>query len=229
MMGINPSVAYLLLFGFFLSVFFYRRASRQRLPLQIFLILGAAIMLVIQRVAPLARVWMYLEAFYLLFAASGLVWLAEVLLNRLWKTENASRILSGTILMAVLILFADIYLATQRGSLIPNRDDFPEQYAAKYLASHLQADDTILSIAPVDIQTAYYLYMYGISYEVFYQRDHPEEVQNAIILLRTNSKYDTPESILNFFKISQDFDPSSARLIYEYGPIQIYSVLPSLP
>jgi 4-amino-4-deoxy-L-arabinose transferase-like glycosyltransferase len=224
MIGFSQPVKDLLMAGFLLSLFFYRKASNQRLPLQVFLVLAVAIVLVIQRVAPLARVWMYLEAFYLIFAAGGLIWLIELVLNWLIRSEHTARVVSAGILLGMVIAFGNIYLETQQGSLVPNRDDLPEQHAAQYLASHMEAGDKILSISPVDIQTAYYLYLYGIPYEFFYQRDHPVVVGNAIVVLRTNSKYNTPESVLDFYKIAGNFDLSSAQLVYEYGPVQVFSI-----
>jgi hypothetical protein len=224
MIGFSRPVMDLLKIGFLISLFFYRKASDQRLPLQIFLVIAIMIVLVIQRVAPLARVWMYLEAFYLIFAAGGLIWLIELVMNRVIRPGLTDRIVSTGILLAMIIALANIYLETQQGSLVPNRNDMPEEYAALYLASHLQAQDKILSISPVDIQTAYYLYMSGIAYDVFYQRDHPVPVENAVVVLRTNSKYNTPEEVLKFYKIAENFDLSLAKLVYEYGPVQVFSI-----
>ena len=224
MQGISQPGQYLLLVGFLLSLIFYRKASRQRLPLQVFLVLGAAILLLIQRVAPLARVWMYLEAFYLIFAAAGLVWLAELLLDKTGKPEYTGRIISYAVLLVGIAALAGIYFETQEGSLVPNQGDLPEQYAAEYLASNLQPEDTILAISPVDIQTAYYLHMYGIPYEVFYQRDRPNEIQNGIVVLRKNSKYNTPEAVLRFYNIADNFNIASTQLLYEYGPVQVYAI-----
>jgi 4-amino-4-deoxy-L-arabinose transferase-like glycosyltransferase len=226
MMGFSQPVKDLLIGGFLLSLIFYRKASSQRLPLQVFLVLAVAIILVIQHVAPLARVWMYLDAFFLIFAAGGLVWLAELVLDRLRfiPPENTTRLLCTVILLIMATSLMSIYRETQQGSLVPNRGDFPEQYAAEYLASHLQPQDRILSVSPVDIQTAFYLYLEGVPYDVFYQRDHPAPVENAVIVLRTNSKYNTPEEVLQFYRIAENFDPASAQLVYEYGPVQVFSI-----
>lgn len=224
MQAIAPAVQYILLAGFLLSLFLYRKISRQRLPLQVFLVLGAAVMLAIQRVAPLARVWLYLEAFYLIFAGGGLVWLAELLLDRFGKPALTARITSAAILVGTGMVLASIYMETQQGSLVPNRDDFPEQHAAEFLASHLTEEDTILSVSPVDIQTAYYLYMYGVPYDVFYQRDRPVDIRIAVIVLRTNSRYNTPEAVLDFYQMAGSFDLASARLVYEYGPVLVFSI-----
>jgi 4-amino-4-deoxy-L-arabinose transferase-like glycosyltransferase len=222
--GFSQAVKNLLITGFLLSLFFYRKASNQRLPMQVFLVLAVAVVLVIQRVAPLARVWMYLDAFYLIFAAAGLVWFVELVLNKFIRSVYTARIVSTAILLVMGIALINSYLEIQQGALVPNSNDLPEQHAAQYLASHLQKEDKILSISPVDIQTAYYLYLYGLPYDFFYQRSHPVPVENAVIVLRVNSKYNTPEEVLKFFDLEKNFNPAYAQLIYEYGPVQVFSI-----
>jgi hypothetical protein len=90
MVGIGPTFEYLFLGGFLISVLFYRKVSNQKLPLQIFLALAVAVLLVLQRVSPLPRIWIYLEAFYLMFAAAGAIWLVHLLFaNGSTLTEDA--------------------------------------------------------------------------------------------------------------------------------------------
>ena len=50
MIGLNPIMEYLFLGGFLLALFFYRKVSNQKLPLQIFLVLAIVILLAFQRV-----------------------------------------------------------------------------------------------------------------------------------------------------------------------------------
>ncbi len=223
MLNIAPFIQYLLLGGFLLSLLFYRKASRQRLPLQIFMVLAIIILLVLQSVAPLPRVWIYLEIFYMLFAGAGLVWLVSILLKAVAKDNITESIVSIFILIVILFVFVSKYLGTQQESVIANRNVLPEQRAAEYLASHLNTGDEILSIAPVDMRTAYYLYIYGIPYDVFYHKGHPVQIKNALIVLRTNSKYNTPETVLDFYGLTSNFDLSASKLVFEYGPLNIFS------
>ena len=44
------------------------------------------------------------------------------------------------------------------------------------------------------------------------------------VLVRENSKYKTPESVVNFFKLDQELDLTAAELVFEYANVQIYSV-----
>ena len=83
---------------------------------------------------------------------------------------------------------------------------------------------TIVATGPVDIQTAYYLSLEGIPFDRFYKRDHPVQIQNALVLLRENSKFKTPESVVTFFKLDEELDMSKAELVFEYASVQVYSI-----
>jgi hypothetical protein len=43
-------------------------------------------------------------------------------------------------------------------------------------------------------------------------------------MLRTNSRYKTPESVVDFFDLEAALDLSAAELVFEYASVQIYSV-----
>lgn len=223
MIGFSPTVENILLGGFSLSLLFYRRVSNQKLPLQVLLILALVILLIVQRVTPTPRIWLYLEVFYLMFAAAGLVWLVDWSVGRIVEARFAERIVSFTLLVIFTGVFANVLISQQRFlAKVDNRS--PEEYAATYLADHLQPEDTLVATSPVDIETAYYLSLHGIPFERFYKRDHPVEIQNAILLVRKNSKYTTPESVVNFFKLEEELDVPAAELVFEYANVQVYSI-----
>jgi hypothetical protein len=226
MIGINPTFEYMFLVGFLVSMLFYRKVSNQKLllPLQIFLALAVAILLVLQRVSPLPRIWIYLEAFYLMFAAAGLVWLVSLALHKIAGPASTEWMLSLAIPLVFLAVFTNTLIVRAQNPVFLDRDLLPEAYAADYLAGHLRPEDTIVATGPVDIQAAYYLSLRGIPFDRFYKRDHPVEIQNALVILRENSKYKTPESVVKFFKLDQALDLSAAELVFEYASVQIYSV-----
>jgi hypothetical protein len=66
--------------------------------------------------------------------------------------------------------------------------------------------------------------MYGVPYDVFYQRDRPVEVENAVVVFRTNSKYNTARRVLEYFEIADSFDFSARVRVFEYGPVRIVTV-----
>ena len=203
MIGISPQTESIFLGGFLISLLLYRKVSNQRLPMQVFLVLAVFILLLLQRVTPLPRIWLYLEAFYLMFAAAGLVWLAEVLLHKVLGAPLTARLLSFTVLLIFTGVFVSRLVERRNNPVLLDRDRLPEDYAAQYLAEHLAPEDTLVATGPVDIQTAYYLSLYDIPFERFYRRDHPVEIEHALVLVRKNARHRTPESVVNFFGLDQ--------------------------
>lgn len=159
-----------------------------------------------------------------MFAAAGLIWLIALPLSKFFTPENVERVVSLVVLLVFIVASINIVITRQQNPVLQDRDRLPEEYAANYLADHLTGEDTIVAAGPVDIQTAYYLSLHGIPFNRFYQRDHPVEIQNALVMLRKNSKYKTPESVVNFFKLDQDLNLDAAQLVFEYASVQIYSV-----
>ena len=226
MSPIAPMTRYILGLGFLLSLILYRKISNQKLPMQVFILFGAGIMLVLQRVFPLPRIWEYLEMFYLLFSAAGLIGAGTLLWQKLGKEQSAQKFFSNIILIIALAVFANVTLKTQNRQARLDRTIAPEKFAADYLSEHLTTEDIIIAVAPADIQTAYYLKINGVSYDFFYQRDHPVEIKNALVLVRTRGEYNlnSLEKILDFYDISTKLDISSSQQVFEYGPLFIYSI-----
>jgi Dolichyl-phosphate-mannose-protein mannosyltransferase len=224
MIGVSAAMEYLFLGGFLISLLFYRKVSNQKLPMQVLLAFAVAVLLVLQRVSPLPRIWIFLEAFYLMFGAAGIVWLVHVFLQKIAGPTLTGYALSVAIPLVFTAAFTSRLIARAQNPVYWDQDLLPEAYAADYIVNHLEPDDTIVATGPVDIQAAYYLSLHGISFDRFYKRDHPVEIQNALVMLRENSKYKTPESVVEFFKLDQALDLKAAELVFEYASVQIYSV-----
>ena len=192
--------------------------------MQFTFLLAVFVLVVLQKLTPLPRIWSYLEMFYLFFAAVGLAWFGSQLFRRFLSRPATEKAFTKVILLAVVLIFANTTLDTFSKKAIADRTVKPEQLAAEYLAKHITPQDTILSIAPVDMRTAYYLKINNVPYDVFYQRDHPVEIQNAIVLVRKTESYDTPQSVLDFFKLTNNLSMELAKVVFEYGPLQVYSI-----
>jgi len=164
--------------------------------------------------------------FYWLFSAIGLAGIGHLIFNKSAKKRAGQKILSSFVLLVVLITFTSVTLKTQSRQARLDRTVAPEQLAADFLAEHLNEQDTIVAVAPTDIQTAYYLKIKGVPYEIFYQRDHPVEIRNAMVLVRTRGEYgfDTLDKVLDFYDLTPNLDVDSQQQVFDYGPLFIYSL-----
>ncbi|HMB24844.1 MAG TPA: hypothetical protein VKP08_18500, partial [Anaerolineales bacterium] len=158
-----------------------------------------------------------------MFVAAGWVWLIDWLARRWIEPSLAERSLSFAILLVFLAAFTAM-LISHRQIMAGLDTHSPEEYAAQYLAEHIQPEDTLVATGPVDIETAYYLSLRGVSFDRFYKRDHPVQIQNALVLVRKKTKYETPESVIKFFKLDQTLNIEKAELVFEYANVQVYSV-----
>jgi uncharacterized membrane protein len=222
----SPALFYLGNSAFLVSVLLYRKVSNQKLPMQVFLALGAGIMVLLQRVAPLPRIWGYLEMFFLFYSAAGLVWLLQSIVNRIFARETSAKLVSSVILVAVLAVFTSVTIKTQSPSARADRTIAPEQLAAEYIAGHITNNDTIIAPAPVDLQTAYYLKILGVPYETYQQRGVPMEKGNALVILRSrgDGKIKTLDDLLKAFKLENALNIEAGKVVFEYGPLQVTSI-----
>ena len=211
--------------GFIISLFIPRHSKKQKWPLAFFLVLSAGLILLMQRVAPLPRIWGYLEMFYLFFSAIGLAWLVNGLFSLLTRKAANEKTRSIFVFFVAVLIFSGITLKTQNKAARANNWIAPEYFVAEYIHEHLGDADAIIAVAPSDIQTAYYLSISGVPYEIFYQRDNPVEIDKAFVLVRTrgSGKLNSLDAMLNFFQFENLVaDPSEPVLAY--GPLLLYSV-----
>jgi hypothetical protein len=152
--------------------------------------------------------------------------MGHLIFQNIGGEKQGQTILSTAVLLFTLIIFINVTSTTQSRQARLDRTVAPEQFAAEFLAENLTRNDTIVAVAPADIQTAYYLKINGISYEYFYQRDHPVEFQNAMVLVRTRGEYNinTLDKVLDFYELTAGLDVASSEQVFEYGPLFIFSI-----
>lgn len=223
MSGIIPGFRTLLVIGFVVSVVYYRQVSNQKLPLQVFLVVGAFGTILIQRVVPLFRVWLYLDVFFMIFSAAGLSWATEMFVSK-FKYRKLMNIVWYSLIVILPCIYL-IYSTINFQKALLQVNDVPERNAALYIRENLQSDEIIIALPPVDIQTGYYLAINGIPYDRFFQPDHPVDIKKAFVVLRDNSKFDTPVKVLRYFDLVNKCPQVKSRLVYVYGHVKVFSLL----
>ena len=162
-----PSIAIMItVIGFFGSLALHRRISTQRAPVQIAAVLWIAAALAIQRVAPLARVWLFLLPIYLVWSAAGWVGLFHLLPVRI----NVAQGYRLAALLAIAIPAVQLYVTAAEFKW-PIENPGLEEQIAVYLEDHLQPGDTVVADAPLRAMLEYYFSAYGISRDYFYQEE----------------------------------------------------------
>lgn len=213
--------------GFFLSLLLHWKSGSiqdnhtgHKLPVVFPAILWISFALVVQRVVPLARVWMFLLVFYILWAAAGLSYIIQWLSPKIrllrWAPSIIVFALVGVTLTGYLVKLTDpSYNLHETGF---------DYSAAKYIQENLTDQDTILAVAPGSIRVGYYLFQLGVPYSRYYDRARPEDINQAYIIVIEKSKYGTPESIITFHHLEDQLDITQAKLVFKQKRMEVYFI-----
>jgi hypothetical protein len=207
--------AFVSLPGYILGIIFHRRISRQRFPLQIAAILWITILMLIQRPLGVTKIWVFLQAPFLMWCAAG--WMGLLRDIRLGLVRNVSfvAIITG---IAVLLTTASAIVETPgiskrwavRG---------PTENTVLSIKDQLGPRDLIIVDAPYDASIWYYSRLYGLADSRFDKRlmfDHL-----FVIVSKTDNQ--TVESVLKARGPEAPLvNTSDARLIINFQNLDTY-------
>jgi 4-amino-4-deoxy-L-arabinose transferase-like glycosyltransferase len=157
--GFSPLWAVGLALGFLLGLVFHRRLSHQRFPLQIAAFLWIAALMLVQRPAGVTKIWVFLQAPFLIWCTAGWTGMLKDLRLGFARNVPVAAILTG---VAVLIVAAGAIRA------VP---DIPQRWAVKgfventvlFIKGKLEPRDLIIVDAPYDACFWYYSRLYGLA------------------------------------------------------------------
>jgi hypothetical protein len=223
--GLTPAGGLLLVVGLVLSVIFHKRIARHRVPTIIATMISLALMLAIQQVAPLAKVWLFLLPFTLIWTAAGIIGLSYFLskgrhiqFRRRWEIA----FLLLTICITILLSWSTLNIpSVQRARDTSSPGEMEE--AAIFLKDYLQPGDAVLSVVPVNFPLRAYLLQYDISDDYLYKKRESVDFKRVFIVVNGASDQ-TLEGVAMRGKMTVDFDLPSANAIHQYRTTTIYEV-----
>lgn len=215
-----------LVIGFFASLFFHRRLAAYHVPVWGAAVVWLAPILLIQRVAPFERVWMFLLPLYLTLASSGLIHLLKTV--GLKATNYKSAVfavavvgLSGVLCLNVVRAMSGHYLSAH---YLSETDTFRDAQAITiFLKDHLQPGDKVLSAAPSTTILKYYFMVYRVPVEKLVV--DPDAHQRIIVVV-DEFKGQTLRSVLKLLSEREvsDTELSRAKVIKHYESATLYEI-----
>ena len=212
-------IGYLSLAGLIASILLHRRLSTHRIPLQIAAVFWIGLALFIQRVAPQARIWLFLLPLYLLWTTAGIAGLMRWLIP-VWFGKFAL----GSILLVAIALPVASLASSWMKTPIDQETAGVEEDITLYLKSKLQPGDLVVIQAPMATPLLYYFRQYEIPVDYFDKGRG--DIQRAYVIV--SSKYSqTLEGVLNKKGLGERFDLKNASPVYHSRHITIYEVTPN--
>lgn len=129
--------------------------------------------------------------------------------------------------LALVVIIAVTWLGYryfQANPVLQDSEDSFNAMAAGFIADHIPVDMPLLGVSPTTIQVSYYLMMNGISYNRFYDRDRPEPITQAWVIVVNKSKFPAIENVLAFQRVDDELDADPAASIFSYKRLTIYEV-----
>ena len=153
-------ISVLIAVGFVVALVFHPRVARHRVSLGVATFLWVVPVVLVQRVVPYDRVWIFLLPLYFTLAGAGLTYLWSIATRAVVRNRAEAVGLIGLALGVVLagnvVFTQSVYYANDTGTL---RDG---ESIAGWLKDHLRTGDIVLAVTPADGPLEYYLPKLGL-------------------------------------------------------------------
>jgi 4-amino-4-deoxy-L-arabinose transferase-like glycosyltransferase len=216
--GIPSALIIIFGLGFLLGLVFHRWLSNRRVPLQLAALFWIIVILLVQRPFAGAKLWVFLNALVLLWAAAGTMGLLEKVRLKILRGLPLAAIVFG------LALLGGIWQAAHLVPQLPGLWAFRgnEENAVLFAQSQLQESDLIVVAPPDDAPVWYYSELHGIPDASFDTRSLTFE--RALVLVDTVNGQ-TPASVIEQRgPESVALDIESARLLDTFGKMQVFEI-----
>ncbi len=229
-MDIPLGVSITLIIGFIASFFVSKKFKSYKVHLLFPILLWLIPLILIQRPTMFERVWLFLLPIFFILASSGIVYILEVLVHKIFsKTKSLQKTqnIFISVIMPILIISLtlglgfnsyyrkSIYFSNETGTLL-NAEEI-----TLYLKKEIKPNDKIILGCPSEWPLKYYFDKYGLSYE-YVNKDINKSSRIVVIINRLCNQ--NLEDILEWQGINPDdikeFD--DLKLAKKFSTADIY-------
>jgi hypothetical protein len=201
-----------LLVGVLGSVFLHRRIARYPIPIIPVVLVCCAVMLVVQRVAPYPRVWLFLLPLYAICAAAG--WVALVRLKRTWAAVLA--------VVLCLLLSINLPIDTSINFLDEAGVEDDAEDIALYIKGLDLAERGTIQVLPPSETLQFYFRKHGLSWRLFALSVNAFDAETVLVLVNT-PEYTLERLTRLLQEYGADFSGySSPELVQTFPFVEIY-------
>jgi hypothetical protein len=224
--NIQPTITYLIAFGFIIFLSTIKYANEELRALVISTLLFISILLFIKRVNPWPRIWLFLIPIYFGLACTGLSYVIEKI-N--WHRLSLSIIISMVFLFAIsrsIILSNSIFNSDNGGQLLVDGEEI-----TKYIKEHVKLKDDKVFVVNLTYRSPmlYYFRMYDLPenyllrYNSMENEEFRNEMKNLIVIEVDNVLKEKKEMVLEDAKVNiHDFQSSVLLRKFKVSSLYLY-------
>ena len=213
---------YISLFAIFclgVSFFYPKTPQNRRVPLAVAGLIWIGTALVVQRVAPWPRIWLFLLPLFIIWISAGSIGLLDLIFGRFPRMGYIKQGIIGLlILLPLLTGFVRGY--TQYSQKLGSRGE-PEEIAY-FLEDYLEPRDVVVVTSPDTIVLKYYLMRNDLS-EEFTELRKDKAFDHALVIVN-KALGQTLNYVLDRRSFSDDVRIESAEEIYSTKRFSIYKL-----
>ena len=217
--SVHPIFSSIALIGLVASFFVPRLPRNRRVPLILAGFIWIAAALLVQRVAPWPRIWLFLLPFFIIWITAGIIGLINLLIAKLPKSELLIHLIWG-ILIVMLLLAGIVRTYPQYSEKIFSKGEVEQ--VADFLQDYLQDGDVVVVTSPDRVVLKYYLMRNNIDKE-FTELTKEKEVARSIVVVN-QATGQTLEYVLDRRSFLDDIELASAEEIYQSRRFILYQL-----
>ncbi|MDO9084984.1 MAG: glycosyltransferase family 39 protein [Anaerolineaceae bacterium] len=217
--GDVPGFGYILIAGFFLSIIFHWKISRDKIPISFLSLFIISLMLIIQRPNVFNRTWQFFYPLASIWVSAGWIALVDAIL-RFTKVKSSKVHVIITGLFALLFFINGLtYLQDQIPTSVEGYGTI--ERASVYIMDQFTPEDIVIITATDDAPMWYYFEKYGFGQDYF-SKEKP--FKNAFIAVSRSDNQTVEQVILERGPKLEFFDMTTKEKITTINTIDIYKI-----
>jgi len=212
-------ISFLFIIGFFVSLVFHKQLTNNHgVPIILAVVIWLVPILILRRVPPFRRIWLFLLPLYIGISSSGVSYLLRLTES---KIDNYKSIVSAS--LAIILSFwlslnvvytRSVYYSNETGTL---RD---AEAITTFLKNYLEPEDRVLAVQPSDAPLRYYFDVYQVSSKYL---SSDLDSSHRILVLVNESHHQTLRGILDKAGLLKT-SLSVPQVIQRYESATLYDV-----
>jgi uncharacterized membrane protein len=217
--ALAPILSTIAIVGLVASFFVPRLPNNRRVPLIMAGFLWIATALVVQRVAPWPRIWLFLLPFFIIWITAGIVGLFSFVINKLPKSKFWMTTIISLLIIAPLAAGL-IRTYPQYSEKLKSQGEVEQ--VADFLQDHLQEGDVVVVTSPDTVVLKYYMRRNNLAND-FTDLVKGKQVSRSIVVVN-QAHNQTLEYVLERRSYLDDVQLISAEEIYRSRRFILYQL-----
>ncbi len=217
--ALPPAISPIAIIGLIASLFVPKLPKGRRMPLIMAGIIWIGTALLVQRVAPWPRIWLFLLPFFVIWISAGIIGLFDLVFRRIPRGDSLMVGLIG-LLIAVPLISGLMRNYTQYDQKLHSQGEV--ELLADYLQDYLQPNDVVVVTSPDTVVLKYYLRRNGLAKE-FTELKKGKIFERAIVVVN-QAQGQTLEYVLERRQFLDDVNIASVDEIFRSRRFILYQL-----